>query len=87
MRDKQVGRMLAVLAPLARPLIVTTAPGRRAADAASLAAAIPRGAAADVIEEPDLGAALDLAWAHGPTVAVAGSLYLAGAVLELQGLL
>jgi dihydrofolate synthase/folylpolyglutamate synthase len=87
MRDKQVDGMLAALAPCARPLILTTAPGRRGAGAASLAAMARGGAASAVIEEPDVHAALDRAWTFGPVVAVAGSLYLAGAILEQQGLL
>jgi dihydrofolate synthase/folylpolyglutamate synthase len=86
MRDKQVRQMLAALAPVARPLIVTTAPGRRAAEAAALALEAPGGPDA-VIAEPEIAAALERAWTVAPTIAVAGSLYLAGAVLDQQGLL
>ena len=84
--DKDIAPMIESLAPHARPLIVTTAPGRRAATAGDLAAVAARVAAATrVLAEPDLPAALELAWTHGSTVAVAGSLYLAGAVLALVG--
>jgi hypothetical protein len=38
-----------------------------------------------MLVEDDPGAALALAWSHGATVAVAGSLYLTGAVLALVG--
>jgi dihydrofolate synthase/folylpolyglutamate synthase len=86
MRDKHVGGMLAALAPVARALVLTTAPGRRAAEAAELAAAVPAGYAGTVVKEPDVAAALARAWQAGPTIVVAGSLYLAGAVLEAQGL-
>ena len=86
MADKDIAPMIASLAPHARPLILTTAPGRRAATARDLAA-LAEGVAneAPVLVEDDLGAALALAWSHGATVAVAGSLYLAGAVLALVG--
>ena len=86
MADKDIAPMIASLAPHARPLILTTAPGRRAATARDLAT-LAEGVASEapVLVEDDLGAALALAWSHGATVAVAGSLYLAGAVLALVG--
>jgi dihydrofolate synthase/folylpolyglutamate synthase len=86
MRDKEIGGMLAALAPVARPLVLTTAPGRRAAEARMLASEVPDGHPAIVVE-PDVRAALDRAWAAGPMIVVAGSLYLAGAVLHQEGLL
>jgi dihydrofolate synthase/folylpolyglutamate synthase len=86
MRDKALGRMLAPLAPLARPFVLTRAPGGRAAGpdelAAILAASHP---GVPAVVEPDVGAALDRAFAHGHTIAVAGSLYLAGDVLARLG--
>jgi dihydrofolate synthase/folylpolyglutamate synthase len=87
MRDKRIGDMLATLAGLARPLVVTTAPGRRAAAAMEVAAAARDAGIAGAIVEPDVRAALDRAWAAGPQIVVAGSLYLAGRVLEMEGLL
>ena len=83
MADKVVEPMLAQLARFARPLVLTRAPGRRAADPETLAA-VARSLALppDVVVAPDIGAALDLAWRHGPTIVVAGSLYLAGDVLR-----
>lgn len=84
MQDKAVDGMLAALAPVARPLIATRAPGSRALDAESLA----RHAASfgiDVVAEPDPVAALARARQGRRPVAVAGSLFLAGAVLEHLG--
>lgn len=86
MADKGLDGMLAALAPEARPLVLTRAPGRRAADPEALAEraqALQPPASAIVI--PALDAALEQAWARGPLIVVAGSLYLAGAVLELLG--
>lgn len=86
MRDKSLEEMLTALAPRARPLVLTHAPGGRAAAPADLAgvlAASHPGMA--VLVEPDVGAALELAWDHGRTIAVAGSLYLAGDVLARLG--
>ena len=86
MRDKPLASMLAALAPLARPFVLTRAPGARAAGpdemAAILAASHPDTTA---LVEPDVGAALELAWDRGRTIAVAGSLYLAGSVLARLG--
>lgn len=82
MADKAVDPMIEALAPLARPLIVTTAPGRRAMPASELACRATRLLAADdVIAESDVARALEIAWRHGREIAVAGSLYLAGDVL------
>ncbi len=81
MQDKAVDGILAALAPVARPLIATRAPGGRALDAESLAR---RAASAglEAVVEPDLDAALARARRGVRAIAVAGSLYLAGAVLE-----
>jgi dihydrofolate synthase/folylpolyglutamate synthase len=86
MGDKDVRGMLAHLAPHSAPLIVTHAPGRRALAAeevARIAHALP--GALDVLVEPEPDRALDAAWRHAPTIVVAGSLFLAGAVLALVG--
>ena len=81
MRDKDLPGMLTDLAALARPLVLTQAPGSRAASVTELAAAASAVGAAPVLE-PDLDHALERAWSMDTTVVVAGSLYLAGAVLE-----
>jgi folylpolyglutamate synthase/dihydropteroate synthase len=74
--------MIAAMAPVSRPLVVTRAPGgERAAPTTSLLAAAAA-AGIEAIDEPELGAALRRAWSVAPVIAVAGSLYLAGAVLE-----
>jgi folylpolyglutamate synthase/dihydropteroate synthase len=78
--------MIEALAPLARPLVVTAAPGRRATAAADLAARATRLLpSTEVIEEPDVARALEIAWSHGREIVVAGSLYLAGDVLARLG--
>ena len=86
MADKDVGRMLAPLAPLARPLVVTEVAGLRAAGAdavARIALALP--SPPEVVVEPDVGRALEAAWQRGRVAVVAGSLYLAGDVLQRVG--
>jgi dihydrofolate synthase/folylpolyglutamate synthase len=86
MADKAVAPMLSAIASVARPLVLTRAPGRRGADPetlAPIARAIPQGPA--IVIEADVGRALDAAWQHGATIAVAGSLYLAGDVLSRVG--
>jgi dihydrofolate synthase / folylpolyglutamate synthase len=82
MADKHARGMLAELAPVARPLILTRAPGKRGADPITLAPMI-RGAAAAIIVEPDIERALAAAWSANEAIAVAGSLYLAGEVYRL----
>ena len=86
MGDKAADQMLRALARVARPLVLTRAPGARAADPHDLAA-IARSVApgVEVIVEPEIDAALACAWSHGPLIVVAGSLYLAGNVLARLG--
>ena len=82
MADKAIDSMIEALAPLARPLVVTEAPGRRAASAGDLAVRALRCLTPDlVVAEPDIGRALEAAWRYGREIAVAGSLYLAGNVI------
>jgi dihydrofolate synthase / folylpolyglutamate synthase len=82
MSDKAIDAMIEALAPLACPLVLTTAPGRRAMPADDLATRAARFLPpALVVAVSDIGAALETAWRHGPRIAVAGSLYLAGDVL------
>ena len=83
MRDKDLAGMLRPLAGVARPLIVTTAPGLRAADARHLAEVARSQGFEDVKVWPDIREALTAGWAHAPRIAAAGSLYLAGHVLAL----
>ncbi len=86
MGDKALDQILSALAPVARPLVLTRAPGARAADPHQLAG-IARSVAPgiDAIVEPDVDAALSRAWSHGPLIVVAGSLHLAGDVLTRLG--
>jgi dihydrofolate synthase/folylpolyglutamate synthase len=86
MADKALLPMLTALSPWARPLILTQAPGRRAADPDALAE-IARALTdpPEVIVERDVSRALELAWQRGNVAAVAGSLYLAGDVLARIG--
>lgn len=86
MGDKAIDQMVATLARVARPLVLTRAPGTRAADPhqmAGIARSVVPGL--QVIVEPEVEAALACAWSHGPLIVVAGSLYLAGDVMALLG--
>ena len=86
MADKALEEMVATLARMARPLVLTRAPGARAADPrhlADIARAVAPGT--DVLVEPDVEMALGRAWSRGPLIVVAGSLYLAGDVLARLG--
>ena len=86
MGDKAADEMLRALARVARPLVLTRAPGGRAADPHDLAAIarlVAPGVA--VLVEAEIDAALACAWSHGPLIVVAGSLYLAGNVLARLG--
>ena len=85
MADKDVAGMLAPLVDMARPLVLTRAPGVRAADPEQLATALAADHRRHARIEPDLDRALDSAWSAGPVIVVAGSLYLAGAVFALLG--
>ena len=86
MADKALLPMLSALSPWARPLILTKAPGRRAADPDVLAeVAHALADPPEVIVESDVSRALELAWQRGNVAAVAGSLYLAGDVLARIG--
>jgi dihydrofolate synthase / folylpolyglutamate synthase len=82
MADKRAGDMLAELVACARPLILTRAPGTRAADPETLATLIPD-ASARIVVEPQIQRALAAAWSANDAIVVAGSLYLAGAVYRL----
>jgi dihydrofolate synthase/folylpolyglutamate synthase len=87
--DKDAATMLAALAPHAHRLILTAPPSPRARDPRELAALLPPGAPAPLLE-PDPERALDLALAplldrtvEGPATLVAcGSIYLIGQVRQ-----
>jgi len=81
MADKDLPRMLNAIGPLARPLVLTSAPGKRGADPDDLDR-IARDAGIASIVERLLRRAIETAWTHGPIIVVAGSLYLAGAVMK-----
>jgi dihydrofolate synthase/folylpolyglutamate synthase len=84
MRDKDVEGMLRALLPHATCLIVTTPPSPRSMPAADLAVLAARLAPALLVEaEPEPAAALDAAFRTAPTICVAGSIYLLGALLPL----
>jgi dihydrofolate synthase/folylpolyglutamate synthase len=85
MADKDLAGMLRPLAGLARPLIVTTAPGLRAAGAQHLGAVARSEGITDLEVCADVGEALEAGWAHAAEIVAAGSLYLAGHVLALLG--
>jgi dihydrofolate synthase/folylpolyglutamate synthase len=87
MRDKETAGMLRALGRVARPLIVTTAPGHRATTAAELAAQAVEVGIDHVLVEPTVEGALARGWRDGAVIAVAGSLYLAGDVLAREGIL
>lgn len=91
-RDKDHRGMLEHLLPHARCVVVTEPPTPRAAPAADLAAVVrsvarslaqPAAEPLSVIEEPDPGRAIERAACEGPTVCVAGSIFLVGAVLAM----
>jgi dihydrofolate synthase/folylpolyglutamate synthase len=86
MSDKAVGAMARALFPLASEVILTRAPGRRAASPGQIAS-LSGSAGRRARLEPSLPRALKLARVlapEGANVVVAGSLYLVGAVLALR---
>src|SRR6266545_3737703 len=85
MRDKDARRMLAPLAPRCARVVCTTAPTRRAATAAELAAAARDVISGDVpIDEiDDPAAALERATASANPVVAAGSIFLIGPLRDI----
>jgi dihydrofolate synthase/folylpolyglutamate synthase len=82
MRDKDVARILATLAPYCESLVCTTAPSPRARAADELAAlAATLGLRGEAIADP--GAALDRAVALGRPVVAAGSIFLIGPLRDI----
>ena len=89
MRDKDVAGTLAPLLPFASPLIVTRPSTERAMAPDAIAAVARRAGRVAAIEvEPDVGAALERAWAQAPAICACGSIFLVGEViarLEARG--
>ncbi len=81
MADKDIGRMLSLLLPSATSVIVTAPRMARAADPAVLAAEARKRTTVPVRVVPDSAEALEEAWRAAPTIAVTGSVFLAGEVL------
>lgn len=82
MKDKDVEAILATLLPRVSSVVVTQAPTWRALAADDLAASIRRFGARDVRVEPNPERAIEQALAVAPTICVAGSIFLAGAVRD-----
>ena len=83
MRDKDIEGILAALLPVVSSVVATAAPTPRAIPARDLAARIvAMGARVTVRTEPDPAAAVEQALAASPTVCVAGSIFLVGAVRD-----
>ncbi len=84
LRDKNWRAMLGTLAHAAHEIILTHAPGERAADPEELRSGVPEGARTRVA--PEISEALDLARSmagDADTILVAGSLYLVAAALRI----
>ena len=82
MRDKNAEAMLATLLPHTTGVVMTEPPTARASDAGSLVALAARLGRGERVEaEPAPLCALERAYRYGPTVLVAGSIFLAGALL------
>jgi dihydrofolate synthase / folylpolyglutamate synthase len=82
MRDKNVAEIVRTLVPLVSQVIATEAPTPRARPADDLAAHVREAGATDVIVEPDAARAIDRALSMAPTICVAGSIFLVGAVRD-----
>ena len=83
MRDKDIEGILAALLPVVSSIVATAAPTPRAIPARDLAARIAAiGGRVPVRVEPDPTAAVEQALAASPTVCVAGSIFVVGAVRD-----
>jgi dihydrofolate synthase/folylpolyglutamate synthase len=86
MRDKDVSNMLGALMPEVQALVITRSSNRRSADPDDLArVARDLNPSIPVSVEPSLAEALDSAWRLSPRIAVAGSIFLLGDVMERLG--
>ncbi|MEZ5299344.1 MAG: cyanophycin synthetase [Verrucomicrobiales bacterium] len=81
--DKDIRAVAAAIAPVAGDWVLVKAPGSRGIPAADLTYALPPGATYRIADS--VAGALSLAEGRHRRVLVAGSLYLAGEVLALQG--
>ncbi len=77
MKDKDYKKMLSLLRPYFKTVIVTVPPSPRGAEEEEIRDALPKNAR--IVFEPDWKKALALAFAHGKTLCT-GSFYLVGAV-------
>jgi dihydrofolate synthase/folylpolyglutamate synthase len=83
MQDKDIEGMLRWLAPRASHIVLTLPPSPRAADPADIVALLARLAPRTRVQiQSDPSAALACAFGLGPTICVAGSIYLLGAILR-----
>jgi dihydrofolate synthase / folylpolyglutamate synthase len=82
MRDKNVTEIVRTLVPLVSYVIATAAPTPRARPAEDLAAYVRDAGVTQIIIEPDAERAVDRALELSPTVCVAGSIFLVGAVRD-----
>jgi dihydrofolate synthase/folylpolyglutamate synthase len=82
MRDKNVAEIVRPLLPTVSRVMATAAPTPRARPADDLAAHLREAGAIDVLVEPDAARAVERALEMAPTVCVAGSIFLVGAVRE-----
>ena len=81
MRDKDADAIVGELLPVTSAVIATAADTPRALPASELAARVrAMSAERTVVECPNVTAALERAWDASPTVCVAGSIFLVGAV-------
>jgi dihydrofolate synthase/folylpolyglutamate synthase len=88
MKDKAVAEMASILFPLAHTVVASHADNPRAASPEEIAQAAAR-TGAEIIQEPEIGRALEtakaLAGADG-VVVVTGSIYLVGDVMRRMGI-
>jgi dihydrofolate synthase/folylpolyglutamate synthase len=82
MRDKNVAEIVRTLLPVVSRVIATAAPTPRARPADDLALHLREAGATDVLVEPDAERAIDRALEMAPTICVAGSIFLVGAVRD-----
>ena len=80
MRDKDLAGIVDVLLPVVSTIVATAANSPRAIPARELAARLTAAGASHVEAEPDPVAAVERALVLGPSVCVAGSIFLVGAV-------
>jgi len=82
MRDKNAAEIVRTLLPCVSRVIATAAPTPRARPADELAIHLREAGATDVVIEPDAERAVERALEMAPTICVAGSIFLVGAVRD-----